>query len=34
MKLLTSFLVVILLLSCGSNEQIKSTHPLAFADFL
>ena len=29
MKLLTSFLVVILLLSCGSNEQIKSTHPLA-----
>ena len=28
MKLLTSFLVVILLLSCGSNEQIKSTHPL------
>ena len=29
MKLLTSFLVVILLLSCGSKEQIKSTHPLA-----
>lgn len=29
MKLLTSFLVVILLFSCGSNEQIKSTHPLA-----
>ncbi len=29
MKLLTSFLVVILLLSCGSKEQTKSTHPLA-----
>jgi hypothetical protein len=29
MKLLTSFLVVILLLSCGSKEQIKCTHPLA-----
>ena len=29
MKLLTSFLLVILILSCGSKEQTKSTHPLA-----
>ena len=29
MKLFSLFLVVILLLSCGSNDQIKSAHPLA-----
>ncbi len=28
MKIFSLFLVVILLLSCGSKEQIKSTHPL------